>query len=71
MVIIKTDESAHSLKPEFIRKVVAEKAGVITRRGYEYRRHDLGWDGDVFHSSIIRKDLLTNDEKIICRVMWR
>ena len=70
MIIIKTDESAHGLKPEFIRKVVAE-SWVRTRSGYEYRRHDLGWVGDVYHSSIIRKEPLTNDEKIICRVEWR
>lgn len=33
MVIIKTDESAHSLKPEFIRRVIAEgyvKPGAAT-----------------------------------------
>ena len=35
MVIIKTDEYAHRLKPEFIRRVVAE-GWVRTRSGYEY-----------------------------------
>lgn len=39
MVIIKT-EYAHSLKPEFIRRVVAE-GWVRTRSGYEYERNDF------------------------------
>ena len=70
MVIIKTDESAHSLKPEFIRRVVAE-SWVRTRSGYEYERHDNGWVGDVYYSGIIRREPLTKCEKIICRVEWR
>lgn len=69
MVIIKT-EYAHSLKPEFIRRVVAE-GYVRTRSGYEYRRRDFGWVGDVYHTDIIRKEPLTNKEKIICYVEWR
>ena len=70
MVIIKTDEYAHRLKPEFIRRVVAE-SWVRTRSGYEYERRDLGWKGDVYHTVIIRREPLTNAEKIICRVEWR
>ena len=70
MVIIKTNEYAHSLKPEFIRRVVAE-GWVRTRSGYEYERCDLGWKGDVYHTVIIRRGPLTNAEKIICRVEWR
>lgn len=37
MVIIKNDEYAHSLKPEFIKKVV-QLGWVRTRSGYEYER---------------------------------
>ena len=70
MLIIKTSDYAHSLKPEFIRRVVAE-GWVRTRSGYEYERHDFGWVGDVYHSDIIRREPLTNAEKIICRVEWR
>lgn len=67
MVIIKTDEYAHSLKPEFIRRVVIE-GRVITRNGYEYKLHEYGNTGNCF---ITRKEPLTNDEKIICHVEWR
>lgn len=70
MIIIKTDESAHRLKPEFIKRVAAE-SWVRTRRGYEYERHDIGWVGNVYCSDIIRREPLTNAEKIICRVEWR
>ena len=70
MVIIKTNEYAHSLKPEFIRRVLAE-GWVRTRSGYEYERRDLGWKGGVYHTVIIRREPLTNAEKIICRVEWR
>ena len=69
MIIIKTDESAHRLKPEFIRRVIAEGC-VRTRSGYEYKRRTFGWIGDVYHIDIIRKDPLTNDEKIICCVEY-
>lgn len=67
MIIIKTDEYAHSLKTEFIRRVVIE-GRVRTRSGYEYELHEYGNTGNCF---ITRKDPLTNDEKIICRVEWR
>lgn len=67
MVIIKTDEYAHSLKPEFIRRVVIE-GRVRTRNGYEYNLHEYGNTGNCF---ITRKDPLTNDERIICYVEWR
>lgn len=70
MIITKTDERAHGLKPEFIRRVVVE-GWVRTRSGYEYRRRDFGWVGDVYHTDIIRKEPLTNEEKIICHVEWR
>ena len=69
MVIIKTDEHAHSLKPEFIRRVIAE-GYVKTRSGYEYKRRTFGWLGDVYHIDIIQKEPLTNNEKIICYVEY-
>ena len=67
MVIIKTDECAHSLKPEFIRRVVGE-GWVRTRNGYEYKLHEYGNTGNYF---ITRKEPLTNDEKIICHIEVR
>lgn len=67
MIIIKTDERAHGLKPEFIRKVVI-RGWVRTRNGYEYELHEYGNTGNCF---ITRKEPLTNEEKIICRVEWR
>lgn len=68
MVIIKTDEYAHSLKPEFIKRVVVE-GRVRTRNGYEYKRHEYGNTGNYYF--ITRKELLTNDVKIICHVERR
>lgn len=67
MIIIKTDESTHSLKPEFIKKVV-ELGYVRTRSGYEYERHEYGNTGNYF---ITRKDPLTDDVKIICHIEVR
>ena len=58
MVIIKNNEYAHSLKPEFIKKIV-QLGFVKTRSGYEYERHEYGNTGNYF---ITRKDTLT-DEK--------
>lgn len=63
MVIIKT-EYAHSLKPEFIAKVV-KRGWVRTRNGYEYERHEYGNSGNYF---ITRVEPLTNEKKIIARV---
>ena len=63
MVIIKT-EYAHSLKPEFIKKVV-QRGWVRTRSGYEYERHEYGNTGNYF---ITRKDPFTNEGKIIAKV---
>ena len=67
MVIIKNDEYAHSLKPEFIKKIV-QLGWVRTRRGYEYVRHEYGNTGKYF---ITRKDLLTDDVVIICHIEVR
>lgn len=67
MVIIKTDEYAHSLKPEFIKKVV-QCGRVRTRNGYEYKRHEYGNTGNYF---ITRKEPLTDEEKIICHIEVR
>ena len=67
MVIIKNDEYAHSLKPEFIKKVV-QLGYVRTRSGYEYERHEYGNTGNYF---ITRKDPLTDDVKIICYIEVR
>lgn len=67
MVIIKTDEYAHGLKPEFIKKVV-QNGRVRTRNGYEYKRHEYGNTGNYF---ITRKEPLTNDVKIICHIEVR
>jgi hypothetical protein len=64
MVIIKTDECAHSLKPEFIRRVVVE-GWVRTRNGYVYKRHEYGNTGNYF---ITRKEPLTNEVKTIAKV---
>ena len=64
MLIIKNDEYAHGLKPEFIKKVV-QLGFVRTRRGYEYERHEYGNTGNYF---ITRKDPLTDDVKIICHI---
>lgn len=64
MVIIKTDEYAHGLKPEFIKKVV-QIGWVRTRNGYEYERHEYGNSGNYF---ITRVEPLTNEKKIIARV---
>lgn len=63
MVIIKT-EYAHSLRAEFIKKVV-ERGWVRTKSGYEYERHEYGNTGKYF---ITRTEPLTNDVKIICHV---
>lgn len=63
MVIIK-NEYAHSLKPEFIKKVV-HSGWVRTRSGYEYERHEYGNTGNYF---ITRKDPLTNEVKTIAKV---
>ena len=67
MVIIKNDEYAHSLKPEFIKKVV-QLGYVRTRRGYEYERHEYGNTGDYF---ITRKDTPTDKEKLVCYIEVR
>ena len=67
MVIIKNDEYAHSLKPEFIKKVV-HLGWVRTQSGYEYERHEYGNTGNYF---ITRKDPLTDDVKIICHIEVR
>ena len=67
MVIIKNDEYAHSLKPEFIKKVV-QLGYVRTRRGYEYELHQYGNTGDYF---ITRKEPLTDEEKLICYIEVR
>lgn len=66
MVIIK-NEHAHRLKPEFIRRVVAE-GWVRTRNGYVYKRHEYGNTGNYF---ITRKEPLTDEEKIICHIEVR
>ena len=63
MVIIKT-EYTHSLKPEFIKKVV-QIGWVRTRSGYEYERHEYGNTGNYF---ITRKEPLTNEVKTIAKV---
>lgn len=62
MVIIKNDEYAHSLKPEFIKKVV-QLGFVRTRSGYEYERHEYRNTGNYY---ITRKDPLTGDVHTIC-----
>lgn len=67
MVIIKTDECTHGLKPEFIKKVV-QCGRVKTRSGYVYKRHEYGNTGNYF---ITRKEPLTGDEKIICHIEVR
>ena len=67
MVIIKNDEYAHSLKPEFIKKVV-QLGYVRTRSGYEYERHEYGNTGNIGNYFITRKDPLTDDVKIICHI---
>ena len=67
MIIIKNDEYAHSLKPEFIKKVV-QLGYVRTRSGYEYERHEYRNTGNYF---ITRKDPLTDDVKIICHIEVR
>ena len=68
MIIIKNDNKyAHSLKPEFIKKIV-QLGYVRTRRGYEYERHQYGNTGDYF---ITRKEPLTDEEKIICYIEVR
>ena len=67
MVVIKNDEYAHSLKPEFIKKVV-QLGWVRTRSGYKYERHEYGNTGNYF---ITRKDPLTGDVKIICHIEVR
>lgn len=66
-MIIEKTEYAHSLKPEFIRRVVIEER-VRTRNGYEYKRHEYGNTGNYF---ITRKEPLTGDEKIICHIEVR
>ena len=67
MVIIKTDYCAHRLKPEFIKKIV-QLGWVRTRSGYEYVRHEYGNTGKYF---ITRRDLITDDVKIICNIEVR
>lgn len=67
MIIIKNDEYAHSLKPEFIKKVV-QLGFVRTRSGYEYERHEYGNTGNYF---ITRKDPLTGEKNIICLIEVR
>lgn len=67
MIIIKTDECADRLKPEFIRRVVIE-GRVRTRNGYEYKLHEYGNTGKYF---ITRKEPLTDEEKIICHIEVR
>lgn len=63
MVIIK-NEYAHSLKPEFIKKIV-QLGWVRTRSGYEYERHEGRKIGNYF---ITRKDPLTDEVNIICHI---
>lgn len=63
MIILKT-EYAHSLKPEFIRRVVIE-GRVRTRNGYEYEIHEYGNTGNYF---ITRKDALTGDIVKVCDI---
>ena len=67
MVIIKNDEYAHSLKPEFIKKVV-QLGFMKTRSGYEYERHECGNIGNYY---ITRKEPLTGEKKIICYIEVR
>ena len=67
MRIIKNDDYAHGLKPEFIKKVV-QLGFVRTRSGYEYERHEYGNTEKYF---ITRKDPLTDEEKIICYIEVR
>ena len=67
MIIIKRDEYAHSLKPEFIKKVV-QLGHVKTRSGYEYERHECGSTGNYF---ITRKDPLTDEVLTICLIEVR
>lgn len=67
MIIIKTDEYAHSLKPEFIKKVV-QLGWARTRNGYEYERHEYGNTGNYF---ITRKEPQTDEVKIICHIEVR
>ena len=67
MIIIKNDDYAHGLKPEFIKKVV-QLGYVKTRSGYEYERHEYGNTGNYF---ITRKEPLTDKEKIICHIEVR
>lgn len=66
-MIIEKTEYAHSLTPEFIRRVVIE-GRVRTRNGYEYKRHEYGNTGNYF---ITRKEPLTGDEKIIYHIEVR
>lgn len=67
MIITNKTEYGHSLKPEFIKRVVI-KGTVRTRSGYEYRCHDLGNTGNLF---ITRKDLVTGEVKKVCDVEIR
>ena len=67
MIIIKNDEYAHSLKPEFIKKIV-QLGYVRTRSGYEYERHECRNAGNYF---ITRKDPLTGVKYIICFIEVR
>lgn len=64
MVIIKNNEYARNLKPEFIKKIV-QLGRVRTKRGYEYELHEYGNTGNYF---ITRKYPLTDDVKIICHI---
>ena len=67
MIIIKNAKCAHSLKPEFIKKVM-QLGWVRTRSGYEYVRHEYGTTGKYF---ITRKDLITDEVNIICNIEVR
>ena len=67
MIIIKNDEYAHSLKPEFIKKIV-QLGYVRTRSGYEYARHEYGNTGNYF---ITRKNPQKKKKKIICLIEVR
>ena len=67
MIIIKNDEYAHHLKPEFIKKVV-QFGYIRTRSGYEYISREYGNTGNIGYYFITRKDPLTDEKKIICLI---
>ena len=67
MIIIKNDDYAHGLKPEFIMKVM--RLGFVrTRSGYEYEKHEYGHTGNYF---ITRKDPITDKVNTICHIEVR